>query len=70
MKLATLRPRKSVQKKLQSISASQHISLEEVRNRIATKAYELYQQYGCRDGRDLDDWLEAERIVAKELSGQ
>lgn len=69
MKLATLRPRKAVQKKLQGIAVPQHISLEEVRSRIATKAYELYQECGCRDGRDLDDWLEAERIVTRELIG-
>lgn len=31
------------------------------RERIAERAYELYIQRGGRDGRDLDDWLEAER---------
>ena len=67
MNLVTLRPRKSVQKKLQPIPAQQHIAVEEVKSRIAAKAYELYLQSGCRDGRDLDDWLEAERIVAREL---
>lgn len=29
--------------------------------RIAQRAYELYLARGGRDGRDLDDWLEAER---------
>jgi len=32
-------------------------------HRIATKAYELYEQRGRLDGHDLDDWLNAEAIV-------
>jgi hypothetical protein len=32
-------------------------------HRIATKAYELYEQRGRVDGYDLDDWLNAEAIV-------
>ena len=35
------------------------------RDRVAARAYELYLRRGGGDGRDLDDWLEAER----ELSG-
>jgi len=31
--------------------------------RIAEKAHELYECRGCCHGRDLDDWLEAERLV-------
>ncbi len=38
------------------------------KKRISKKAYELYQQRGFQDGRDLDDWFEAERIVEEELS--
>jgi hypothetical protein len=30
---------------------------------ITKRAYELYQQEGCLDGRALDHWLEAERQV-------
>lgn len=33
----------------------------EAQQRIAARAYELYRERGCRDGHDLDDWLEAER---------
>ncbi|MET0516566.1 MAG: DUF2934 domain-containing protein [Nitrospiraceae bacterium] len=29
--------------------------------RISRRAYELYQQRGQQEGRDLEDWLEAER---------
>jgi hypothetical protein len=35
------------------------------RERIAARAYELYVTRGGRDGRDLDDWLEAERDLAR-----
>ena len=30
-------------------------------NDIARRAYELYCERGCQDGRDVDDWLQAER---------
>jgi hypothetical protein len=39
-----------------------------VQQRIARKAYELYEQRGGSSGRELDDWLEAERVVKQELS--
>lgn len=32
-------------------------------NRIAMKAYELYEQRGCLDGHALEDWLKAETII-------
>ena len=34
---------------------------------IRNKAYEFYQKRGCVPGRDLDNWLEAERMVKQEL---
>jgi hypothetical protein len=34
------------------------------RDEIARVAYELYIQGGCLQGRDLEYWCEAERIVA------
>jgi outer membrane protein TolC len=35
--------------------------------RIARRAYELYEQRGRQEGRDLEDWLNAERqLVAAE----
>ena len=36
--------------------------------RIAEKAYELYQCRGCCHGRDVDDWLEAEQLVLSEIA--
>jgi hypothetical protein len=35
---------------------------------IAKVAYELYEKSGFIDGRDLDNWLEAERIVMARLA--
>ena len=35
-------------------------SLEEIRLRV----YELHLEKGCAHGRDLDDWLQAERELA------
>jgi hypothetical protein len=35
--------------------------------RIATKAYELWDARGRRDGHALQDWLDAETIVMEEM---
>ena len=35
------------------------------RDRVAARAYELYLRRGGGDGRDLDDWLEAERELGR-----
>ena len=43
------------------------ISDEELYERVASKAYELYQQRGEEFGHDLEDWLTAERLVNEEL---
>ena len=36
-------------------------------NRIARRAHEIYEARGGQDGRDLDDWLQAEREVDEEI---
>jgi polyhydroxyalkanoate synthesis regulator phasin len=41
---------------------------DEVRERIAKKAYELYEQRGRQPERHLEDWLEAEELVRKEMT--
>lgn len=43
---------------------------EVLRQRIAEKAYELYQKRDQSHGRDLDDWLEAEQLVLGEIKSQ
>lgn len=35
--------------------------------RIARKAYELWEQRGRQDGNDLKDWLDAEDVVMEEI---
>ncbi|MBI3995947.1 MAG: DUF2934 domain-containing protein [Nitrospirae bacterium] len=37
-----------------------------LRERIAQKAYELYEKRGGVHGLDTEDWLEAERLVLSE----
>lgn len=38
---------------------------ESVHGRIAALAYQFYEQRGCMDGHEVEDWLEAEqRILA------
>jgi hypothetical protein len=43
------------------------LTKEDWHERLARKAYELYQQRGEEPGHDLDDWLLAERLVEAEL---
>ena len=38
-------------------------SSEELHERIAMRAYELYAQRGWREDHALDDWLDAEREI-------
>lgn len=38
--------------------------------RVARKAYELFEARGREEGRDVEDWLEAERLVKEELVQQ
>ena len=38
-----------------------------MRERISSKAYELWQERGYRDGQDLEDWLDAVAIVMEEI---
>jgi hypothetical protein len=43
-----------------------HQAQETLRNEIARRAYELYLQRDCEHGRDVEDWIRAE----KELTGK
>ena len=44
-------------------SYNQAVSGEDLQRRIQEKAYELFERRGCIHGNDLNDWLEAERII-------
>jgi Protein of unknown function (DUF2934) len=39
------------------------LSMAELEERIRNRAYDLYEQRGCVDGKALDDWLEAKAEV-------
>ena len=41
---------------------------DEIRERIAKKAYELYEQRGRQAERDVEDWLKAEELIRKEMN--
>jgi hypothetical protein len=46
------------------------LSTLEFNARVARKAYELFQARGGDEGRDVEDWLEAERLVKEDLLQQ
>ncbi|OGL46836.1 MAG: hypothetical protein A2149_05045 [Candidatus Schekmanbacteria bacterium RBG_16_38_11] len=54
---------KSSSSKASQRSSSQKDLSEEVRK----VAYGLYEKRGCTPGRDLDDWLEAEKQIKKRI---
>lgn len=56
------------EKKVQSKAAE--FDEARLRELIACKAHELYEQRGGSPGQDLDDWLEAERLVKEEIGVQ
>ncbi len=43
------------------------INKEQTNEMIQKKAQEIYEKNARKPGRDLDNWLEAERIVKKHL---
>ena len=41
-------------------------SLDSTEELVRARAYQLYEERGCEDGHELDDWLQAEaEIVGK-----
>jgi len=42
----------------------------DLRPQIATRAYELYEQRGRREGQAGRDWLQAEREIRKDKSAK
>jgi hypothetical protein len=37
------------------------------KDNIAHRAYELYTQRGCEPGKDIEDWVRAEKELASEV---
>jgi hypothetical protein len=60
--------RRVVVRKLSPEPESMQKYSDEVRERIAKKAYELYEQRGRQAERELQDWLKAEELVRKEMN--
>jgi len=58
------------EKSLTNTTAESTMGDEVLRQRIAEKAYELYEKRGQSHGHDLNDWLEAERLVLGEIKSQ
>jgi len=58
------------EKSLTNTTAESSMGDEVLRQQIAEKAYELYEKRGQSHGQDLDDWLEAERLVLSEIGSQ
>lgn len=60
-KTVTKKPTKEVTaKKPAKKPSARELKIQEA---IAEKAYELYEQSGRADGRDVDHWLEAEKLL-------
>jgi hypothetical protein len=49
---------------------SSGIENDQNRERVARRAYERWEERGREDGRDQEDWFEAEREVEDGSSGQ
>jgi len=50
-------------KKILSLDNENRVSREEFMQLVQQKAYEIYEKRGCKPGNDLEDWLNAERLV-------
>lgn len=62
------KPVKSAQRPVVPLTKQQPIELPDgMWERIAEKAYELWEARGRREGYELGDWLDAEDIVMEEI---
>ena len=43
------------------------IPQDQLTDMIRKKAYELYEKRGKKSGRDMDNWLEAERMIRQKI---
>jgi hypothetical protein len=65
-----MKPTRKMKSSMRSPLAASSRSIElpnGMREQIATKAFELWQERGYRDGHDFEDWLDAEAIVMEEI---
>jgi hypothetical protein len=47
-----------------------HSSSDHVYVRVAVLAYSMYEQRGRQDGHDIEDWIEAEKMIRDEMALQ
>lgn len=67
-KVKTVLNSKKAPAKSKASVGSKNAKTEDITQRIANKAYELYERRGCQKGYDLYDWSVAEEIVALEMA--
>ena len=44
-----------------------HFVKESLNDKIAKKAYELYEERGRIEGRHVEDWIEAEKLITAKV---
>lgn len=44
-----------------------NISQDQLTDMIRKKAYELYEKRGKESGHDMDNWLEAEKMIKQKI---
>ena len=50
-----------------SSNSSTSIPQDQLTDMIRKKAYELYEKRGKKPGQDMNNWLEAERIIKQKI---
>ena len=49
-------------------NSSMSIPQDQLTDMIRKKAYELYEKRGKKQGQDMNNWLEAERMIKQKVS--
>ena len=68
MKTRTVASNRVVNRTVQPDPSFMQKYSDEVRERIAKTAYDLYEQRGWQDGQDIDEWLQAEEIIMRKVN--
>ena len=62
----TVRERKAMVTRKRERRQDHTLLSDDLRARVAARAYSFYERRGYEDGYDLEDWLEAERRILAE----
>ncbi len=62
----TVRERKTIIIRKRERRQDRTLLSDDLRARVAARAYAFYERRGYEDGHDLEDWLEAERRILAE----